>query len=126
MNKKGKIPAIVTGSCPRCRKGKMFQHGAFTYTKFRKTNKHCQHCGLRFEIEPGFFQGALYVSYLFSVITFFLCGFGTYYFLGDPPLSVYLLVVVVAVIILLPFSYRFSRILFMYWFSGVKFDEKYM
>ena len=35
-------------------------------------NEQCPVCGHRFMREPGFFQGAMYVSYAMGVITFLL------------------------------------------------------
>jgi hypothetical protein len=30
-------------------------------------NPRCPNCNLDYEVEPGFFYGALYISYIFSV-----------------------------------------------------------
>lgn len=111
--------------CPRCRKGKMFEHSKFAFGKFHKMHKHCPECGLRYEVEPGFFQGALYVSYAFSIISMIIGGVFTYYVLNDPGVSVYMFVVFLISLLILPISYRYSRVIFLYLFSGVKFDDKY-
>jgi len=42
--------------CPACGRGKLFA-GWFTM------HPHCDHCGLLFEREPGFFLGSIYVNY---------------------------------------------------------------
>ncbi|MEY4912742.1 MAG: hypothetical protein RL025_569, partial [Bacteroidota bacterium] len=38
----------------------------------------CPHCGFHFEIEPGFFWGAMYISYAFSVAVSVTFGFLAY------------------------------------------------
>src|SRR5436190_12582264 len=51
-----RLRAIIRQRCPVCLQGAMFR-GRF------EMNTTCPVCGHRFEREPGFFQGAMYVSY---------------------------------------------------------------
>ena len=44
----------------------------------------CPHCGFHFEIEPGFFWGAMYISYAFSVAVSVALGFSLIWFLTIP------------------------------------------
>ncbi|MBU6274968.1 MAG: DUF983 domain-containing protein, partial [Bacteroidetes bacterium] len=48
----------------------------------------CPHCGFHFEIEPGFFWGAMYISYAFSVAVSVIFGVATYVVFDDPALWV--------------------------------------
>lgn len=82
-------------------------------------NEHCPVCEAPFIPEPGFYFGALFVSYAFNVailvaVTLIL------YFTTDPPTWVYGLGLVIASILFIPFSFRYSRILFLYWFGGLQ------
>ena len=52
--------AIITQRCPVCLKGKMFR-GRFSMHEV------CPACGHRFEREQGFFQGAMYISWVIGV-----------------------------------------------------------
>jgi uncharacterized protein (DUF983 family) len=68
------LSAVWNCKCPRCWKGDVFAHSVFNYLKFNKTNSTCSHCGIAFEPEPGFYYGAMFVSYaitvaLFSIVT---------------------------------------------------------
>ena len=36
-------------------------------TKILSMNEYCGHCGLKYQIEPSFFYGAMYVSYGLNV-----------------------------------------------------------
>lgn len=56
-------------NCPRCRKGKMFEE-PFVLSKPLAMNTHCSHCHLKMEPEPGFYFGAMFISYIIS--SFFL------------------------------------------------------
>lgn len=83
---------------------------------------HCPHCGLRYMIEPGFFYGAMYISYAFSVAIVLSIGLATYVLGGDPPVHVYLIAISIGIFFAVPFSFRYSRVLMMHLFSGVKYN----
>jgi hypothetical protein len=81
-------------------------------------NPVCEKCKANFEPEPGFYFGALYVSYGFTVGLFFVV-WASMYVLFNPPDWVYVVATIVAVAFFIPFSFRYSRILFLYWFGGL-------
>lgn len=119
-----KTKAIAQGKCPRCQSGKMFKHNAIG-TQFTEMFKDCPVCGLHFEIEPGFFWGAMYVSYAITVGIMIVLGLGTLIILNDPDFWVYISIIIPAFILASPFTYRYSRIIMIYLFSPIQFDEKY-
>lgn len=121
MRNVSKSQAILEGRCPQCREGKIFEHSLVKVNKFNVMHKHCPKCNLRYEREPGFFFGAMYISYAFSVATFIICGFATYLIGKNPEAWVYVTVVIVATLLTFPLSYRYSRILMIHLFSGVKY-----
>jgi len=51
---------VLAGVCPQCRRGRIFR-GRFAM------HPTCPVCELRFEREPGYFTGAMYVSYALAV-----------------------------------------------------------
>lgn len=84
-------------------------------------NSHCSNCEVSFEPEPGFYFGAMFVSYAISVALFATIGTALYV-LGNPADWVYLTAIVVGAILFTPFSFRYSRILFLYFFGGIRYD----
>ena len=82
----------------------------------------CSKCGLQFEVEPGFFFGAMYVSYAISVALFVTITLVLYNFFGDPDLWVYITTVAVASAVLYPLTFRYSRIIFLHIFGGIKYN----
>ncbi|WP_224995006.1 DUF983 domain-containing protein [Cesiribacter sp. SM1] len=116
--------AILKAKCPRCHRGDIFIHNAY-HPGFSKTNKLCPHCGLMFEREPGFFFGAMYISYMFTVAIMLGTAFVLYFGFNDPPLLVYLLSVPLITVLLVPLSFRFSRVLYLYAFGGVSYNRSY-
>jgi uncharacterized protein (DUF983 family) len=55
------LGSIVRQRCPRCRMGSIFRYSIFR--GFPKMHERCPACDLRFDREPGYFLGAMYVSY---------------------------------------------------------------
>jgi uncharacterized protein (DUF983 family) len=42
--------------CPLCGQGKLYRH-------WFAMHRECSHCGVKFEREPGFFLGSIYINY---------------------------------------------------------------
>lgn len=57
---------IVRALCPRCRTGKIFQRSVWL---FPPMYERCPACNLKFDREPGYFLGAMYIGYGLGVIT---------------------------------------------------------
>jgi hypothetical protein len=81
----------------------------------------CPHCGADFQNEPGFYYGAMFVSYAITVAIFVACWVALRV-LVDPSIGMYMLVIVIASIIFAPINFRLSRITWLYWFGGHRFD----
>lgn len=61
--------SIIQCRCPRCRQGRLFKKkGLIIYSDMLGANEGCDYCGLHFEIEPGFWLGALWTSYPIVVL----------------------------------------------------------
>jgi uncharacterized protein (DUF983 family) len=110
--------ALLHCKCPRCRNGKMFRHPWYALTRFHLMHSHCPWCGIGLEPEPGFYQGAMYVSYGFTVAGIATVGV-LLYLLGHPSPRVYVGVSVTMLVVLAPLNYRYSRVLYLYWFGGL-------
>ena len=80
--------------------------------------KTCQNCGYKFEREPGFFFGAMYVSYALGVAEALITALVGIYFY-DTGLSPKLLPWIIGVLILMSsFNMRVSRIIWLYLFKN--------
>ena len=125
MPKKISLKAIKELKCPRCRKGKMFSTAPYDLKKFHVMNKTCDHCGLYFEVEPGFFYGAMYISYVFTVA--WMVAVAIFYYLIFREIRVAYIVVTLGItmFLLMPFIFRYGRVIFLHLFGGVPYDEIY-
>ena len=57
--------AIWNYKCPRCRKGNMFVK-PMVLTDPLNMNERCEVCNQNFEPEPGYYFGAMFLSYIIS------------------------------------------------------------
>jgi glucan phosphoethanolaminetransferase (alkaline phosphatase superfamily) len=75
-------------------------------------HEHCEHCGQAFEPEPGFYQGAMYVSYGLSLGVSFVMGI-LLMFVFDVNLWIASLVFTLFLLGLLPVIFRVSRVIWL-------------
>ncbi len=59
------IKSIWNYKCPRCRKGDLFTK-PFVLSKPLSMHERCDCCQLKYESEPGYFFGAMFVSYIMT------------------------------------------------------------
>jgi uncharacterized protein (DUF983 family) len=111
--------AVWQGKCPRCRQGDIFKYPLSRISKFSEMNANCPECDAPFIPEPGFYYGALFVSYAFNVALMVMVSVILYFFVS-PPEWVYGVSLVIASFLFIPISFRYSRILFLYWFGGLQ------
>lgn len=118
------LQAVINCKCPRCRKGDMYTHSLFSLN-YDKMHEYCPNCKLRYEIEPGFFWAAMYVSYAFNVAELVITGLIAGQFLGENEIWWLIAIVLSPILILMPFNFRYSRVLLLYYLSPIKYDKAY-
>lgn len=112
--------ALLSGKCPKCREGDIFKYPLKNIKRFAEMHKNCPNCGSTLEPEPGFYFGAMFVSYALSVVLFIVIWL-TLYLLWDPSDIIYVTIIGLGAMLFTPISFRFSRILFLYWFGGLSY-----
>ncbi|MGB4774123.1 MAG: DUF983 domain-containing protein [Daejeonella sp.] len=114
-----KIHAITAAKCPKCRRGSIFTGSMYGFN-IQRTNEFCSHCKMRFEVEPGYFYAAMYVSYALMVAEGVALGVLTYLITNRLDLEyvwLYILTIIGGCILLAPVNYRYSRVFLLYWLS---------
>lgn len=115
--------ALLNCKCPQCQTGDMFITGSTNLKGFTKMYDNCQVCGLKYEIEPGFFWGAMYVSYALTTgLMLVTCAVLVLGF-NDPEFWVYVATITSLVLLTLPWVFRYSRVLMIYLFSPIRFNK---
>jgi uncharacterized protein (DUF983 family) len=104
--------SILTVKCPRCREGNMFSAGTLYHPKkFMEMNKNCECCGQSFEPEPGYYFGAMFISYAFNTAFFIGVWWMLLFVVDEISMPMMLGVLLFVVIGLLPLTFRWSRVL---------------
>jgi uncharacterized protein (DUF983 family) len=106
--------AIAQAKCPKCRQGNMFPVSPFSYRKLSVIHSRCAVCDASLTPEPGFYDGAMYISYAFSVALMFTSLVAINVLVEEPKLWMYLTLVVVLTIFLMPAMLRYSKTLYQY------------
>ncbi|MBL7929326.1 MAG: DUF983 domain-containing protein [Bacteroidia bacterium] len=115
-----KIYSFTCNRCPHCLKGKMFEHENPYQKDGMKMLDHCLVCHQTYMPETGFYYGAMYVSYALTV------GFGIVSYLIWSLITpvdtiAFLIYITVALIVLMPVTFRWSRTLWLSIF--VKYEK---
>jgi hypothetical protein len=87
-------------------------------------NETCPHCEVRLEPEPGFYQGAMFVGYGITMVVAIIVSL-ILYELGSPADWVYISTFLCVMVLIIPFNYRYSRIIYLHLFGGIAFDPHY-
>lgn len=108
--------AIVQMKCPRCYEGNLYTYrNPLLLSHLHEMPDQCAECGLHFRPEPGFYTGAMYVSYGLSVGLFVLFFFVLHIGLHVDGIP-FLLSYGVSMLLLFPFLFRYSRALYIHLF----------
>src|SRR5690606_32184804 len=117
--------ALIQSRCPRCRTGRMFSGPVYGFRK-QYFNDICPYCGFRFEIEPGYFYAAMYVSYALVVAEAVTIGLLTYEITKSESPWVYIGVLLATIIGFAPFNFRYSRLILLHYLTPrVKYDRRF-
>ncbi len=114
--------SILTGACPKCHLESMYVNSnPYNITETLKMHDHCSHCKTKYQIEPSFFYGSMYVSYglgiAFAVATFVIC-----YLIFTTSLVWAFVSIVLVLIVMSPVIMRLSRNIWISLF--VKYDPE--
>ena len=117
MPETSKLWAMLHTKCPRCRRGDMFTGALYNFGS-NKIHERCPHCNLYFEIEPGYFYAAMYVSYAMNVAEAFCIAVLTYLITRNTESPwLYCGTMLSGCIVLAPINFRYSRVILLYWLS---------
>ena len=111
----GFITGVHKEKCPNCGKGHVFEKRTKIF-RMPVMNEQCSECDYRFEREPGYFIGAMYISYGLAIfqgiLAFILCS------MLFPEIAIEWMVaaVILPMLLLAKKNYKWSRILYIHIF----------
>ena len=117
--KNTRLYSILFNKCPRCHKGDFYKPGNPYKLFFEKepVNKACSACEQPYEPEPGYYYGAMFVSYALNVGVFIAVWLATQ-LLFPASLSIFEEVVIIGVVLVLiaPLSLYYSKLIWINFF----------
>ncbi len=117
MRKAGRILQL---RCPDCGKASVFYRAKYPILRKPEMKKYCENCGYNFEKAPGYFLGAIYISYALAVLEGFIAfvlAKNLIFGLDDITLA---MVTLAAILLCAVWNYRISRVIWMNFFSEKK------
>ena len=108
--KESKLYSIATFTCPKCHKGHLFPANTlYKVTQFDKMHANCPCCHQTFEPEPGYYYGAMFVSYAITTAIFFAVLVGLSFLVEEITMAMVLISLTLVVVTLTPIIFRLSR-----------------
>ena len=113
--------SIFRFKCPKCQSGDFFVSHPYDLSRIGDIQEHCSSCGLKYEKEPGFYYGAMYVAYALGVALFVTLWTSFNLFFPSVTVGFQIFVIVFSTIILSPLLYALSKIIWANMF--IPFDK---
>ncbi|MEO5583812.1 MAG: DUF983 domain-containing protein [Flavobacteriales bacterium] len=121
MDLKGsKLYSIINFTCPFCHEGQFFLAHPYNLRRAGDLLERCPACQRKYSIEPGFYFGAMYVSYAITVAV--AVSIWVAILVLSPDMDLHWQVALIGTVIFLgaPFFYALSKIMW----ANMFFDYK--
>lgn len=126
-----KLKSIFSNKCPRCHQGDFWARANPYYNLLlnkARIYETCGHCGLKYEREPGYWYGAMYVGYALSIAAFVTAWVATSVLYPEEwSAAIQVLSIIAFAFALVPINFYLSRLIWINLFTkfdGDKYREK--
>ncbi|MDB2442468.1 DUF983 domain-containing protein [Flavobacteriales bacterium] len=124
MFKKGsKVYSIINNKCPQCHEGDFYLTHPYNLKLFGVKNENCKLCNLKFEKEPGFFYGSLYVTYAIGFAIFVTWWITKTILFPEMTIDAMVLWMVVIQFVISPMSLYYAKLIWLNLFVAFKSQE---
>ncbi|MEY3050010.1 MAG: hypothetical protein RL365_2048 [Bacteroidota bacterium] len=120
MKKGSKLYSIATMTCPQCQESHMMVSNPYRFSTMGEVKDKCEVCGLDLKPEPGFYYGAMYVSYALGVAVFVTIWASCNWFFDNVGVWTQISLVLIALIGLGPYLYALSKVIWANFFFSFK------
>lgn len=114
--------SILAMKCPRCHTGNLYETPTFSFKKPFDMYDVCPHCGQKYMLEPGFYYGSMFISYLISAFLMF-SFFAIAKFVLNIDITTAFVICAIIIFSLLIWIFRISRSVWIHFF--VAFNKRY-
>jgi uncharacterized protein (DUF983 family) len=111
MKKGSKLYSIATMTCPQCQESPMMVGNPYRFSTMGEVKNKCEVCGLNLKPEPGFYYGAMYVSYGLGVAIFVSIWASCTWFFDNVGVWTQISLILIALIGLGPYLYALSKVI---------------
>lgn len=117
-----KLYSIFKLKCPKCQEGEFFESHLYDLKKLGHVLEECPICKTSYVPEPGFYFGAMYVSYALGVVLFVTIWASSNWFFDKVSVGLQISLVIGSIFIFGPFIYAISKIIWANMF--IHYDEQ--
>ncbi|RNL95092.1 DUF983 domain-containing protein [Sinomicrobium pectinilyticum] len=111
---------ILKEKCPNCEKGDIFESKGNPFLfRMPKMHRRCHNCDYNFIREPGYFFGAMYVSYALTIAEMVAVLILGKFVIGLGNIYIFVIIMIMAVVSS-TFNFRLSRTIWLYMFRKKK------
>lgn len=122
MCRKGsKLYSITKMKCPQCQEGDFFVSHPYDLRHAGEIHEHCSVCGLKYSKEPGFYYGAMYVSYALGVAVFVTLWVVMNLFFSRLSTAWQIFMIIFISLLITPYLYVLSKIIWANFF--IRYDR---
>jgi uncharacterized protein (DUF983 family) len=107
-----KLYSIIKLRCPKCLNGKFFESNVYDLKRIGNVLDNCPKCKTNYIPEPGFYFGAMYVSYALGVAIFVAIWVGANLFFSAVSVWIQISILTGLIIILSPLIFALSKIIY--------------
>jgi len=119
--KGSKLYAVFKFKCPHCHEGEFFvDRNPYNLMRAGDIHEKCSVCKRRYQPEPGFFYGAMYVAYALAVATFVSAYVATIVLFPSASTGVIVAVVLASLLVFAPVLYALSKTIYAALFISYK------
>ncbi|MDM1295170.1 DUF983 domain-containing protein [Sphingobacterium sp. N143] len=120
-----KFHAMIHSKCPKCHVGNVFEGKVYSLHK-QQMNEVCPHCGVKYEVEPGYFYAAMYVSYALSVAQTVTVSIAIAILTRSESPWLYIAGLALTILIFSPFNFRYARLILLHFLTPkISYDPRY-
>lgn len=111
VSKGSKLYSIFNNKCPECHEGDFFLSKPYHFATIGEMYENCPSCGLKYSKEPGFYYGAMYITYSLGTAIFVSVWLLTVFLRID--ITIFQIFLIIAGILILgtPYLYHLSKII---------------
>ena len=114
-NKDNLVKLIIKEKCPNCGKGDVYKKKKHVFN-LPIMKDSCEECAYYFNREPGYFLGAMYISYALAVLQGVITFLALYFLFPNIP-TIWVVLSILAIIFLFSLkNYKLSRIIYIHIF----------